>query len=257
MIFKKIKAREDDVFKNKIDLASKSKEIFKKNPGMVFYPILGALLSIAAFVFLIMITKGSGAVVLALIVWYLMFNIIVVFFNTASVACAKIALNGGKPKFSDGTREAFKRMHLIINWALFDGALSFMMGLLTDFKLTKAFAYTGEIAWAFVKYFIIPAMVFENKGVKDGIFESQKLIKKTWGRSLSGEFKISFISIVPFIIVLLVLIFSSVLKDELVTYGLFILTIFTYILGSLLNFSLRSIFCTVLYMNAKGKIKQV
>jgi len=255
MIFKKITVREDDVFKNKLDIVSMSKEIFKKNPGIIFYPITGALLSIISFVLLIMISKGSGAVVLALILWYLLFNTIVVFFNTASVASAKIALNGGKPKFSDGTREAFKRMNLIINWALFDGVFSFMMGLLADLKLTKAFAYAGEIAWAFVKYFIVPVMVFENKGVKEAIAESQKLIKKSWGRSLSGEFKISFVSMVPFIIVLLILIFSSVLKDEIVTYSLFVITIFTFLLGSLINFSLRSIFCTVLYMNAKGKIK--
>lgn len=255
MIFKKIKVKEDDVFKNKLELVEVAKTIFKKNPEMIWYPVYGALLSIVTFVLFIMITKGSGAVVLALIFWYLLFNVFVVFFNTATVACAKVALSGGNPTFLYGIKEAFKRMNLIINWALFDGLFSIIMGLLVELKFAKAFAYAGEIAWSFVKYFIIPIMVFENKSVKDAISESQRLIKKNWGKSFMGDFKVSFISFIPFIIVLLILIFSSVLKDELVTYGLFILTILTFIIGALLNFSLRSIFCTALYASIKGKAK--
>lgn len=255
MIFKKIKAKEDDVFKNKIEVAETSKGIFKKNSGIIFYPVIGAILSIAAFVLLIYATKGSGAVVLALILWYLLFNIIVAFFNTASVACAKIAVNGNKSKFSYGIKEAFKRMNLVINWALFEGTFGLFMGVLADLKMTKSFSYTGEISWGFVKYFIPPFIVFENKEVKDAIGESQKMIKKSWGKRADGEYRVSFVSMAAFIIVLCILIFSSVWKDELITYSLFVLTIFTFILGSMINFSLRSIFFTILYMNAKGKIK--
>ncbi|MFA5404967.1 MAG: DUF6159 family protein [Ignavibacteria bacterium] len=256
MFYKKIKAKDDDIFKNKLELANESKDIFRKNTGIIFYPILGALLSISTFVFLIMISKGSGAVVLALLIWYLLLNILIVFFNTATVACTKIALNGKKPKFSDGIREAFKRTNMVINWALFNSVLGIFMNFLAEIKATKGYKYTGEIVWSFVSYFILPIMVFENKDVKSAIDESQKLIKKNWGRNISGEYKISFISMVPFLIVLLVLIFSSVLKDEYVTYGLFIFTIFILIIGFLMNFSLRSIFYTALYMNVKGKVKK-
>lgn len=255
MFYKKIKEKQDDVFKNKLNIVDITKKIFRNNPKMIWYPFLGAIFSIISFVFLIFISKGSGAVVLALIVWFLLFNIFVTFFNAATVACAKIAINGGNPKFSEGIKESFKRLSLIINWAIFNSFIGLFMGLLSEIKVAKYFAYAGEIVWSFVTYFIIPLMVFENKGVKDAIGESQKLIKKNWGRSLSGEYKISFMSIIPFLIVLTLLIFSSVLKDEIVTYGLFIVTIFVLIIGILLNFSLRNIFCTVLYMNVKGKVK--
>jgi hypothetical protein len=256
MFYKKIKEKEDDIFKNKLGLADVSKDIFKKNPGMIFYPIIGAILSIVAFVLLIMISKGSGAVVFALIIWYLLLSIIIVLLNTATVSCAKIAMNGGNPKFSDGIREAFKRTNLIINWALFNSVIGLFMNFLNEIKVAKSFSYAGEIAWSLVTYFIVPIMVFENKGVKNSIEESQKLIKKNWGRNAHGEFKFSFVSMVPLTIVLLILIFSSVLKDEFITYGLFILTIFILILGFLVNFSLRSIFYTALYMNVKGKVKK-
>jgi hypothetical protein len=255
MIFKKIKAKEDDVFRNKLELADQSKTIFKKNPGIILYPILGAFINIITFVLFIMISKGSGAVVFALIIWYLLFNIFTVFFNAAAAANARASQNGGSPSFSFGIKAAFKKMNLIINWALFEGIIGHIMGLLSDMKMSKAFNFTGEIAWGFVKYFIIPITIFENKSVKEAISESQKLIKKSWGKSAGGDFRISFVSYIPLTIVLLILIFSSVLKDEFVTYGLFILTIFTLLIGSLINFSLRSIFCTALYMNAKGKTK--
>jgi hypothetical protein len=256
MFFKRIKEKEDDIFKNKLELVATSKEIFKKNPEMIWFPFIGAILSIVSFVLLIMISKGSGIVVLALIIWYLFTNILIAFFNSATVFCTKTALDGGDPKFSDGIKKAFSKLNLIINWAVFNTLVGTFMSLLSEIKIAKIFAYAGEIVWTFVTYFIIPIMVFENKNVKDAISESQKLIKKNWGRSLSGEFKISFISYIPFIIVLLILIFSSVLKDEFVTYSLFILTIFVLILGSLMNFSLRAIFCTTLYMSVKGKGKK-
>ena len=256
MFYKKIKAKEDDIFKNKLELAGVSKDILRKNPGMFFYPVIGALLSIGAFVLLIMISKGSGAVIFALIIWYLLLGILIVFLNTATVSCTKMALNGNKPKFSNGISEAFKKTNLIINWALFNSVIGLFMNFLSEIKVAKRFSYAGEIAWSLVSYFIIPIMVFENKDVKNSIDESQRLIKKNWGRSSRGEYKFSFVSMVPFVIVLLILIFSSVLKDEFITYGLFVLTIFVLILGFLVNFSLRSIFYTALYINVKGKVKK-
>jgi hypothetical protein len=256
MFYKKIKVKEDDIFKNKLELAEVSKDIFGKNKGMILFPILGSLLSIIVFVFLIMISKGSGAVVFALIIWYLLFNVFIVFFDAAIISCTKIAIGGNNPKFSDGIREAFKRTYMVINWAIFNSTFGLFMNFLSEIKLAKSFSYSGDITWSFVSYFILPIMVFENKDVKNATDESQKLIKKNWGRNISGEYKISFISMIPLLIVLLVLIFSSVLKDEFVTYGLFILTIFVFIIGFMMNFSLRSIFYTVLYLNTKGKSKK-
>jgi len=256
MFFKRIKEKEDDIFKNKLELVATTKEVFKKNPVMILFPVFGAILSIISFVLLIMVSKGSGIVVLALIIWYLFTNILIAFFNSATVSCTMTALNGGRPKFSEGIKEAFSKLNLIINWAVFNTLVGTFMSILSELKFAKYFAYAGEIVWSFVTYFIVPIMVMENKSVKESIEESQKLIKRNWGKSLSGEFKISFISYIPFIIVLLILIFSSVLKDEFVTYSLFVLTIFVLILGSLINFSLRAIFCTTLYMSVKGKGKK-
>lgn len=256
MIFKKIKAKEDDIFKNKLEVAELSKKIFIQNKSLSSFPVLGAFLSIITFVLLIMISKGSGAVVFALILWYLIFKIIVTFFNTASAVCSRASLNGENKGFTFGIKEGFKRMHLIINWGLFDGIFGIVMGVLTDLKLAKSFSYSGDIPWGLVKFFIIPYMTFENKNVKDSVSESQKMIKRNWGKNTSGEYKITFVSFVPFVIVLLILIFSSVLKDEVVTYSLFIITIFIFLTGTLINFSLRTIFSTILYSNLKSKTKQ-
>jgi hypothetical protein len=255
MIFKKIKAKEDDVFRNKLEIADQSKTIFKKNPGIILYPVLGALINIITFVLFIMISKGSGAVVFALIIWYLLFNIFTAFFNAATAANTKASLSGGSPSFSFGIKTAFKKMNLIINWAVFEGTIGHIMGFLSDMKMSKAFNFSGDIAWGFVKYFIIPISIFENKNVKDAINESQRLINKSWGKSAGGDFRVSIVSYIPLMLVLLILMFSSVLKDEFVTYGLFVVTIFTLLLGSLINFTLRTIFSTILYLNAKGKTK--
>lgn len=256
MFFKKIKEKEDDIFRNKLEVAETSRNIFKKNHGMMLYPVLGALFSIISFVLLIMLSKGSGIVVLALILWYLFTNILIAFFDTATVACTKKALNGGKPKFSEGIKDAFRKLNLIINLGVFNTFVGNFMNLLAELKLGKAFAYTGEIEWLLVTYFVTPVIALENKSVKNSVEESQKFLKRNWGKNLYGEFKISFISFIPFLIILLILIFSSVLKNEYITYGSFILTIFILILGFFMNFTLRSIFCTTIYLNAKSKAKK-
>ncbi len=256
LLFKKIKVKEDDVFKNKLEIADSSKAFFRKNPTLIFYPIIGALLSICIFVLLISLTKGSGAVVFALIIWYLFFHILIAFFNTATISNTKLHYEGSNPSFSLGIGEAFKRTHLIINWAFFYSIIGLFINLLAELKLGKKFAYSGEIRWSFVNYFVLPIIVYENKNVNGAIDESQKLIKKNWGKNLSGEYKISFVSIIPFIFILSILIFSSVLKDEFITYGLFILTIFVFLVGYFINLTLRSIFYTTLYANAKSKSKK-
>lgn len=256
MFYKKIKAKPEDLFKNKLEIAKISKDIFGSNAGMILYPLLGAILSIALFVLLIMVTKGSGAVVLALIFWYLLLNIIIAFFNTASISCARVSLNGKKAKFSMGIKEAFKKTNLIINWGIFSSTKGLFANMLSDLKMSKSFGYSGEIEWPLVKYFTLPIMVLENKDIKNSVDESQKFIKRNWGRNPDGEYKISFFSMAPFLFVLSVLILSSVLKDEFVTYGLFVVNIFVLIISFLVNHNLRSIFFTVMYMNNKSKAKK-
>jgi hypothetical protein len=256
MFYKKIREKEDDIFKNKLELVATTKEIFKKNPVLALFPIVGAVFSIISFVLLIMVSKGSGIVVLALILWYLITNILIAFSNSATASLSKTALNGNKPNFSKGLKDAFGKLNLVINWGVFKTFVGTFMNILSELKFAKYFSYSGEIAWQFVSYFIIPIMVFENKNVKDSIEESQKLIKKNWGRNVSGDYKITFISFVPFVIVLLILIFSSVLKDEFVTYSLFVMNIFVLILGMFMNYTLRAIFFTVIYTNVKNKAKK-
>jgi hypothetical protein len=253
MIFKKIKVKEDDIFNNKLELAEKSREIFKSSSAFSAYPFIGALISIMLFVGLIMITKGSGMVVLALLLWYLLTNIIIAYFNTAVAACTRISGSGKKAGFSDGIKEANKRFSLIVNLGFLNTFGGLFMGTLSDIKLTKK--YSGEFQWGLVASFIIPSMTFENKNIGMAIDDSQKLIKKSWGKNANGEYKLAFISFVPFLIVLILLIFSSVLKDEFVTYSLFVLTIFVLIAGMLINFTLRTIFYSTLYLNIKGKSK--
>ncbi|MBI5404568.1 MAG: hypothetical protein HY959_14365 [Ignavibacteriae bacterium] len=253
MIFKKIKAKQDDVFKNKLELAGKAKEIFKSTGAFSTYPFIGALISIILFILFIMISKGSGIVVLALLIWLFLNNLITAYFNSAAAACTRLVSNGKSAGFGDGIKEANKRFSQLVNWAFLNTFAGPFMGMFSDIKLTKKFS--GEYAWGLVSSFIIPFIVFENRDTGAGIEESQKLIKKNWGKNAQGEYKLSFISFLPFLITLFLLILSSVMKDEFITYSLIVLTIFVLIAGMMINFILRTIFFTTLYLNIKGKSK--
>ena len=53
-----------------------------------------------------------------LFVWYYVNFFVVIFFNSALVACANIRLSGGDPTVGDGLRTAAGRIHRIMAWTL-------------------------------------------------------------------------------------------------------------------------------------------
>ena len=61
-----------------------------------------------------------------------------------------------------------------------------------------------EIAWWIYTFFIIPMIVLEKKGVRDGLREGRSLFGKTWGENVTSGLGIGLITLVGIIISLLI-----------------------------------------------------
>jgi hypothetical protein len=126
--------------------------------------------------------------VVSMILIYFVLFFIVIFFNTAVIACANIRLNGGDPTVSDGLRIASENIGRILIWALISATIGMILQAIRERAgwVGRLIAGIVGIAWAYVTFFIIPVLIFEKKGIAPSIRRSASLFKQTWGETIIG-----------------------------------------------------------------------
>jgi hypothetical protein len=129
------------------------------------------------------------------VAFYLVSYFVMLFFNTALVACALIRLRGGNPTVADGLRAASARLPAILGWS----TLSALVGLFVR-ALEERVGIIGKIivgfigiAWAIASFFVIPTIVAENVGPVEALKRSASLIKRTWGETLTVQVGLSLV----------------------------------------------------------------
>ena len=188
--------------------------------------------------------------------------LVIVFFNSAIIACAAIRMGGKDPQVSDGFRAAIARFPLVAMWALVLAGASLVTAIIR--KEDKS-GYGGIAASSLekfgsvVSFLVVPIIVLERKGPFSALQESTSLLKKTWGEQLVFEFSfgtvsffLSIIGLIPIIAVFLVGVavpFDSLAGTIMLsTAGLSVI----YLIGlGVIHSALRSIFKTALYLYAR------
>ena len=145
---------------------------------------------------------------------YMIGSIIVVFWNSAIIASAHERLTGGDPTIMTGIKVAFSRIHIIILWGIIAGTVGLLLRIARDaanknskgpIKIAAMVVlWLVEIAWWIYTFFIIPMIVLEKKGVRDGLREGRSLFGKTWGENVTSGLGIGLITLVGIIISLLI-----------------------------------------------------
>lgn len=248
-------------------LVKQSYAIFKSDKEMVWFPIIS--MTITFFVFLSFIIPlalmgvddFTPAHYAFFFLYYIVSYFIIIFFNVGLISSARIRLQGGDPTFKDGITEAKKHIGRIFLWAVISATVGLLLRMLMD-QLQKKSELLAAIVtsllgmmWTLLTFFVIPVMIFENKGVFEAITSSGRLFKKTWGETVVGSGSLGLIflllgllGIIPVIIAFM----SGSGAALLITVGLIILYwVFLGIMSSTLN----GIFVAALYQYATtGKI---
>jgi hypothetical protein len=173
--------------------------VLRKDKEIMIFPVFSfisciiILLSfLAGFWFLGLPSIDSSlwlwAVVMIFIYFVLFF--IVIFFNTAIIACANIRLNGGDPTVSDGLRIATQNIGRILIWSLISATIGMILQAIRERAGWAGRLIAGVLgfAWAYVTFFIIPVLIYEKKGIAPSIRRSASLFKQTWGETIIGTF---------------------------------------------------------------------
>jgi hypothetical protein len=186
-------------FSRSWQLMKTSLGVLRKDKEIMLFPVFSfvacaiILLSFFAgfwFVGLPSIDSTLWVWVIVMILVYFILFFIVIFYNTAIIACGNIRLNGGDPTVADGLRIASENISRILIWALISATIGMILQAIREKAGWAGRLIAGIIgfAWTYVTFFIIPVLIFEKKGIAPSIRRSASLFKQTWGETIIGTF---------------------------------------------------------------------
>ncbi len=129
-------------------------------------------------------------VYVVLFAFYFVNYLVIIFFNSALVACAMKRFRGEEVTLSAGLSVAFSRLPQIIGWSLVSATVGVILRVIED-KSDKIGAIVASLlglAWNVMTFFVLPVVVVEGVGPIDAVKRSCAVLKKTWGESLVANF---------------------------------------------------------------------
>ena len=123
--------------------------------------------------------------------YYVANYFVIIFFNSALIACALIRFNGGNPTLRDGFSAAFARLPQIFCWALVAGTVGMLLRILqsnSENRLSRFLIGLLGLAWSSATYFVVPVIVVEKLGPLAAGKRSLEILRSTWGESLGARF---------------------------------------------------------------------
>ncbi|MBK8194809.1 MAG: hypothetical protein IPK76_16920 [Lewinellaceae bacterium] len=127
---------------------------------------------------------GYGLVFL----YYLINFFVIVFFNSALIHCAVKILNGEETSLQEGMSFAWSRVDKIFAWSVLSATVGTLLQALQNAgKIGEIAASLIGIAWSILTFFVVPVLIYEDKGVIESVKESGRLMKQKWGESLAAN----------------------------------------------------------------------
>lgn len=260
-------------------LATQSFRVLMKDKSLLVFPLLSG---IASFLVLASFIGGVFAAGFAMdakhseamndaTAWALLFAyyfanyFVIVFFNSALVACAMVRFRGGTPTLAGGLRAARERIGQIVAWALFAATVGVALRIIAErvgFVGRIVIAILGA-AWTVATYFVVPVLVVEKLGPYDALKRSTGIIRKTWGESLVSNVGIGLVTtLVTVLAIIATGALTIVAAAKLGSIGVGItgavLVLLIIVASALVSSALSSIVLSASYLYAtEGKVPRV
>lgn len=181
--------------------------------------------------------------------FYFVNYFVIVFFNSALVACARIRFRGGDPTVADGFRASFARLPQIIGWAFVAATVGIILKAIEDRSKGVARFVMGLVgmAWSAGTYFVVPVIVAEKVGPIQAIKSSVGILRRSWGEALVANFGIGFIVFLCSLVCLIPAILG-ILSQSAVGMAIGIgVAVIMFILVALVSSALNTIVIAALY----------
>ncbi len=265
-------------------LVRQSWEVLKLDKELLAFPLLSGvacLLVMASFAVPIWATGladsvmndgaaegGGGGQAEQILSYFILFAFyfvnyfVIIFFNTALIACAIIRFKGGDPNLSDGFSAAFSRLPQIAGWALVAATVGLILKMIES-QSEKFGAFIASLlgmGWSAITYFVVPVIVVERTGPIQAGKRSLEILKRTWGEALAANFGIGIVIFIASLIGLIPVILGIVaIGTGYTVLGIIaiVIGVFATLIISLISSALNSIIIGALYLYAaEGTVAQ-
>ena len=178
-------------------LTKTSFKVLSLDKEILALPLMAGVLMLAAVVGIgfgafPLFQDGSVLSYVGIFLIYVVVYAIAIFFNAAVIEMATIRFNGGDPVIKDGLKKSWSKAGRILQWAVVAATLGLIFRILRDQArdnfLAQILVGLLEGAWNLVTFFAIPVAVYQDMGPIDAIKGSTRLMKRTFGESLTGIF---------------------------------------------------------------------
>lgn len=185
-------------FRRSLELAKASWSIFRGDPSLAKYPVVGAiavviLAAIIAVPFLAIdgvpdSDNLSVVQIVALLLIYFAGYTAIFFSGTALAYVVKARMEGNTGEIS-GWAFARSRFGAIAGYGLIAASVGVALQVLADrFKGGGQIAAAiGNAAWSVATFLVVPVLVTEEVGPIDAIKRSGSLLRRTWGEQIIGN----------------------------------------------------------------------
>jgi len=197
-----------------------------------------------------------------LFAYYFVNYFVIIFFNSALIACAIIRFKGGNPNLGDGFSAAFSRLPQIIGWALVAATVGLILRIIES-RSEKVGAIVASLlgmAWSAVTYFVVPVIVVEKAGPIEAAKRSFAILKKTWGEALVANFGIGFVVFLATLVAIIPIVLGAIaIGAGLAPLGIAAIAVgvVALLVVSLVSSALNAIIIGALYLYAaEGTVPQ-
>jgi Family of unknown function (DUF6159) len=260
-------------------LAKQSWRVLLLDKELLVFPLVSGIASLLVFASFVAVGWANSDVITApdgnwsirpheAVFWplcaafYFINYFIIVFFNSALVACAMLRFRGGDPTVRDGLRAARERLLQIVAWVLLAATVGVVLRVIESRSKLAVRIITGLLgaAWTLATYFVVPVLVVEKLGPLDALKRSVAIGKKAWGESLVSNAAVGFIvTLVTFALVILVGAATVVLAVNSSSLAIALagaaMVMALMLLGALVGSALGSIALSAIYLYAtQGKV---
>lgn len=182
-------------------LMGASWEMLKQDKRLIVFPLISGValvIIIALFAVPMFIEMGghptgpvrfSPQMYLPLFVFYFLDYFVIIFFNSALIACVLKQIAGGQPTLGYGLAFAWQRLPQILGWALLTSTVGILLRL-----LEQKVGFIGRIvvgllgmAWSVTSFLVVPVLVAEGSGPIESYKRSVEMLKSTWGEQIIGN----------------------------------------------------------------------
>jgi hypothetical protein len=256
------------------ELVKQSFRVFRDDKRLIVFPLLSGIacmIVLASFVAPLWGTPQAQAMMnerhipndplsyVLLFLFYFVNYFVIVFFNSALVACAIGRFRGNSPTVGDGLRVAVARLPQIAAWALVSATVGLILKVIES-RSERAGQFVAGLlgaAWSVLTFLVVPVLVMEKANPVEAVKRSTSLVKKTWGEALTAHISSGLVFMVIFLIALIPLILLGILAAYAFGNGFIILgalaaaaLVIVVTLLSLVSSTLSTILLASLYLYA-------